>query len=250
MSNESKRSTLNLYDPVEGEFKFQLHQGQTKSEMNVPTNFEVYAPVFKLVSGQSIVDNVAVKILSNATAIANEVSNREYADVQIEGKIADEAAARTSFDAALQANVDVEKGRITAEIEQRTAAVNAEAGARQQADSQLEASISAERIYSLEARGYIETMMMSGDSALDTKISEEKTRAEAKEAAIDAALETEKSRIDSILNLSSADLDSFREIADAYSAADNNLTNLINTLTTRFNALETVVNTLVEAHVE
>jgi hypothetical protein len=250
MSNESKRSTLNLYDPVEGEFKFQLHQGQTKSEMNVPTNFEVYAPVFKLVSGASIVENVAVKILANASAVASEIVNREDADSVIEGKIADESSARTSADASLQANVDVEKGRITAEIEQRTTAVNAEAGARQQADQQLESSISNERIFAMEARGYLETQMLTADSALDTKITEEKARAEAKESSIDAAIETEKSRIDSILNLSSQDLDSFKEIADAYSTADNNLTNLINTLTTQFNALKAVVDTLVEAHVE
>ena len=102
----------------------------------------------------------------------------------------------------------------------------------------------------MEARAYLETQMLTGDSSLATQISEEKSRAEAKETAIDDALAVEKSRIDSILNLSSADLDSFKEIADAYTTADNNLTNLINTLTTRFNALEQVVNTLVEAYVE
>jgi len=250
MSNESKRSTLNLYDPVEGEFQMKLHQAQTKASLDVPTNFEVYAPIFKLVSGQSVVDNVAVKILSNTTAIVNEISNREYADVQIEGKITDESSARASADASLQANIDVEKGRITSEIEQRNIAVNAEAGARQQADDALDARITSERIFAMEQRGYIETMMYSGDSALQTKIDDEKARAEAKEASIETALATEKSRIDSILNLSSADLDSFKEISDAYSSADNNLTNLINTLTSRFNALESVVNTLVEAHVE
>jgi chromosome condensin MukBEF complex kleisin-like MukF subunit len=42
----------------------------------------------------------------------------------------------------------------------------------------------------------------------------------------------EKARIDAILNLSSSDLDTFREIADAYQNADSNLQTLITNLTT------------------
>ena len=44
-------------------------------------------------------------------------------------------------------------------------------------------------------------------------------------------LATERSRIDSILNLSSADLDTFKEIEDAYKAADSSLTTTVTNLT-------------------
>lgn len=55
---------------------------------------------------------------------------------------------------------------------------------------------------------------------------------------------TEKDRIDHILNLSSQDLDTFKEIVTAYTNADSSLQNLITNLTTQFTALKAVVDSL------
>ena len=51
------------------------------------------------------------------------------------------------------------------------------------------------------------------------------------DAALQTQVNTEKARIDSIMSLSSADLDSFKEIVDAYTGADSSLQTLITTLT-------------------
>ena len=57
-------------------------------------------------------------------------------------------------------------------------------------------------------------------------------------------INTEKSRIDAILNLSVAELDTLREISDAYQAADSDITTLLTNVTADLNALKLVVNTL------
>jgi len=64
------------------------------------------------------------------------------------------------------------------------------------------------------------TRSIEKDMELESNINEEITRAETKENDLEKAIETEKERIDQILELSDADLDSFKEIVDLINNVD------------------------------
>lgn len=244
MTSISKRSQINLYDNVEGEFKFSLAQGQQSCAMDVPTQWHVSTEAFKLTSGAQVVANVAASILANTASVATEQLRAEAAESALQVAVEDEASARTSADAGLQTNINTEKGRITQEISDRIADVAAE-------ETERKAAVSAESTRAQDAEGEIRVMVYTeqgdraaADSVLSTSISEEKSRAEAAELALDGRVTNEKDRIDAILALSAQELNTFKEIADAYTSADSSLQTLITTLTSRFDALEQVVNTL------
>ncbi|HIC01475.1 TPA: hypothetical protein EYO63_17450, partial [Candidatus Poribacteria bacterium] len=70
------------------------------------------------------------------------------------------------------------------------------------------------------------------EAVLTSAVATEEARALAAESANDGKIEVEKARVTAILNLSVIELDSFKEIADAYANADQNVedtvTNLVN----------------------
>ena len=96
MADVSKRSQLNLYDPVEQEFKFSIQQGSNDCKFNVPNEWSVNAPVFKLSSGQQVVANVASAILANASAVVTEKSRAEAKEAELKAEIDAEVANRIS----------------------------------------------------------------------------------------------------------------------------------------------------------
>lgn len=242
MTSVYRRSQINLYD---GEYKFSLSQGPQSCAMDVPTQWHVSTEAFKLTSGQQVVDNVASSILANAASVLAEQSRASSAEAQLQVAIDDEASARSSADSTLQTNINTEKSRITQEISDRIADVAAE-------ETERKAAISAESQRAQDEEGAIRIMVYTeqgdraaADSVLSNSITQESTRAVDAENALDAKITTEKERIDAILALSAEELNTFKEIADAYTSADSSLQTLITTLTARFDALEQVVNTLV-----
>ena len=96
MADVSKRSQLNLYDPVEQEFKFSSQQGSNDCKFNGPNEWSVNAPVFKLSSGQQVVANVASAILANASAVVTEKSRAEAKEAELKAEIDAEVANRIS----------------------------------------------------------------------------------------------------------------------------------------------------------
>jgi hypothetical protein len=158
------------------------------------------------------------------TELDSEVASRISADSQeaiarqlVQTNLNTESTARASADQALQQSIDQEaSSRLSADLyaqDQIMAIQTAHYTDKQSAD---------------QDRTAIRSEFATADSALDNKIT------------------VEKERVDSILALSSEQLNSFKEIADAYASADSNLQTLITTLTTEFNALKAVVDTLVE----
>ena len=81
-------------------------------------------------------------------------------------------------------------------------------------------------------RAQIKLDFAAGDATNAAAVSSEESRAQGVEAANAAAVVVQKDRIDAILNLSSGDLDTFKEIEEAYKAADSSVettvTNLVN----------------------
>lgn len=94
--------------------------------------------------------------------------------------------------------------------------ISNEASARQAADSNLQTSINNE----ISARELANTSLQSEINAVELSLSNETSRAIAAETVLDNKIETEKARIDSILNASQADKDSFAEIVTLINSID------------------------------
>ena len=253
----SIRQRLNLTAPSgEQLFITQLSNGAAFTAEGTMT---MTLPTLKLVSGAQTVNNVANSILSNATAITTEVNNRTVADSSLQSNIDAEAAARatavnneattrSTAVATLQTNINAEatareaaditlQGNINAEATARAAAVTAEADARAAADNNLQTN--------LQTNIDTETSERQNDVyVLTTNLNTESNARATAVATLQSNIDAQKARIDAILNLSTTELDSFKEIADAYQDADSNLQTLITNLTTDFNALKAVVDAL------
>ena len=249
----SLRQRLNLTAPT-GEQLF-LTQLSTGASLTAEGTMTMTLPTLKLVSGDQTIDNVANKIITNTNDLITEITNRQNDDATLQSNIDTEAAARatavnneattrSTADSTLQTNINAEatareaadttlQGNIDAEATARTAADTAEATARAAADTTLQTNIDTE----VSAR-------QSDVQTLTTNLITETTNRQNDDATLQSNIDAQKARIDAILNLSTAELDTFKEIADAYTAADSNLQTLITNLTTDFNALKAVVDAL------
>jgi polyhydroxyalkanoate synthesis regulator phasin len=240
----SKRSVINLFDPINGSTSFVLAQGQSECTVTTSTNLHITNPLLKLTSGSSVVNNVAGSIISNSTSITTENTRALLAESVLNQLILDEESSRTTADSTLQNNINVEKLRITTEITNRTTDVNAEETRSLAAELVLQNNITAEGATRLASDNLESANRISADTTIQTNLTNEISRASTAEALVQSNLNTQAARIDGILNLSTEQLNSFTEIVAAYGNADSNLLTLINTLTTNFNALEAVVNQL------
>jgi polyhydroxyalkanoate synthesis regulator phasin len=198
----------------------------------------------KLTSGASVVNNVAASVINNTLLNTNETTRALLAESVLNQLILDEASARTTADSTLQANINVEKGRITQEITDRTTDVNTEETRALAAELVLQNNITAEAATRLAADNLESANRISADTNISTNLTNEISRASTAEALVQSNLDVQTGRIDGILNLSTAQLDSFTEIVAAYGSADSNLLTLITTLTTDFTALKAVVDQL------
>ena len=115
----------------------------------------------------------------------NPLTDKAYVD----GKVEEEATAR-------QQEVLAEKTRAQGAEGALQTAINSEAQARQQADSELDGKIGAEKTRAEGAEGALQTAIgeeaqtrQQADGVLDGKIAAEKTRAEGAEGALQAAID-------------------------------------------------------------
>jgi hypothetical protein len=241
MTSIYKRSEINLYDNVQGDYKFSLSQGPQSCAMDVPTQWHVSTEAFKLTSGNQVVNNVAASIFANSAAITTEQSRAETKEAELKTELDAEVASRIAAD-SLEA--------VARQLVQTN--LNTESTARASADQALQDAIDQEAYSRLQADLYasdqimaIQTLHSTDKQSADQDRTAIRSEFAAADVLLDGKITTEKDRIDAILALSTQELNTFKEIADAYTNADSSLQTLITTLTSRFDALEQVVNTLV-----
>jgi hypothetical protein len=238
MAVPQKKSVLKLFDGLE---KLQEYKVDYSSESKIVTTYPVPAEfsgsTYKFSGTAGSVDDMlayALQLRSDVnytdTRLLNEI-------LRVSGLITDEESARVAGDAAastarsaIQTSLNNEITRAQAAEGVNATAVATEQGRAEAAESVLQNNITAEQsarqlAISTEATtranedAYEATQRLAADSELETKIN------------------TEKARIDAILNLSSSDLDTFKEIATAFQNADSSLQTLITTLTTEISQL-------------
>jgi hypothetical protein len=175
-------------------------------------------------------------VISNDAALASEVSSRETLEGEFDAYVisndaalaaeqaraeGEEAAIRSEFDAADSALHTTISAEIDADVlAEKTRAEAAEGG--------LQTAIDNEAALRSAADSTVRNEFAAADSALHTTISAEidadvlveKNRAEAAEAGLQSSIDTEKARVDAILDASEADKDSFAEIVTLINSVD------------------------------
>jgi hypothetical protein len=162
------------------------------------------------------------------TAIDTEVSNRTAADTTLQANIDAEETARIAGDAALQAAIDAEVADRTAADNTLQANIDAEATTRDEKDTELADAIAAEA-----------STRAAEDQKLQTNIDTTKTELEGKISVVD-------SKVEAITAGADVDMDTLREIVDAYQNADSNVLLQVSTNRTDLNYLLKVVGSLLK----
>jgi hypothetical protein len=220
----SRSSELHLYaveDKVDDNYKFSMTNAQALFLLAAQQDMKFDAPNYVFAdSGQT-----SFNLESRFDALETDqgVSNNAGAIASLQTALADELVARQGADTT-NAN-----------------AITAETSARVAADDSASS-----------ARGAEATARSDGDGVLDTKIdteiSDRTTAVSAEAAARVAAVTGIQTQITNILsNATPGSLDSLAEIVAAFESADSTLTGTLSSISAKVDALEAVVNDLVNA---
>ena len=229
----AKKSVLKLYDALEqlNEYKVD-YSSESKVVTTYPVAAEFSGSTYKFTGSAGSVDDMLGYALSLRSDVDGAADNVASEISRVESLITAEETARVSGDSAASTARSAIQTSLTAEVTRATAAesVNAtaiatETGRAEDAEGVLQSNITAEQ----DARVLAVSNESTARAAADTAEASARSSAD---TTLQANIDVEKGRIDAILNLSSADLDTFKEIADAYQNADSSLQTLITNLTT------------------
>ena len=243
MAVPSKKSVLKLFDGLEklNEYKVD-YSSETKVVTTYPVAAEFAGSTYKFTGSAGTVDDMLGYALTLRSDVDSASDNVAAEIARVEGLIGDEESARLAGDSAASTARSAITTSLNAEITRATAAegVNAtaiasETGRAEDAEGVLQSNIDAEAAARALAVSNEATTRAAEDAA-------EATARAAADSDLESKINTEKARIDAILNLSSSDLDTFKEIADAYQNADSNLQTLITNLTTDLQQLRADVD--------
>lgn len=207
-AQQARQSSLNLYDAGSKSELFQLKAYADKAELVSQQVITVDGSVVNLKNSSnatqvndvvgtilSIQSNVSQEIQDRKDAVSVESTARSVRDAELTTLISDEVKAREDADVVLTNNLASTEAKVVQEISDR----------------------------------------VSGDNALDAKISQEVMDRASAMAGLQMTLEgkinTEKARIDAILQASDMSLDSFKEVVDFYNGLDTARMMEISTLT-------------------
>jgi hypothetical protein len=233
MATPAKKSVLKLYDGLEqlNEFKVD-YSNESKIVSTYPVAAEWAGSTYKFTGSAGSVDDMLGYALTLRSDVDSANANVASEITRVEGLITAEETARVAGDSAastarsaIQTSLNAEITRATAAEGVNATAIATEQGRAEDAEGVLQANITAEAAARALAVASEGTTRASEDAA-------EATARAAADSDLESKINTEKARIDAILNLSSSDLDTFKEIADAYQNADSNLQTLITNLTT------------------
>jgi hypothetical protein len=144
----------------------------------------------------------------SSSALAEEIANREAADLVLQGNIDAEESARISADSDLQSQIDAEESRamgvesslqsqITQEIADRIAAVSAEESRAMGVESSLQDQIDAEEVRAMGVESGLDSRLTTAEGDIDSLEGRMDT-AEGDIVALEGRMDTAESDIDSL----------------------------------------------------
>ena len=193
--------------------------------------------------------------------IASESSARQSADSVLQSNIDSEEAARQSADAGLQSSVDGLTSGLADEVSDRTAGDAATlASAKAYADAIEAASQAQDAAHDVAIQTNANAISQevadrtAGDSQLQSAIdvltsglADEVSDRTSGDASLQSAVNAVDARVDGILSGSTVDLDSLKEIVDAFEGADSDLQNVMTSNSSRLTTAEADIDTLESA---
>lgn len=238
MAVPTKKSILKIFDGLE---QLQEYKVDYSSESKVVTTYPVAAEfvgsTYRFSGSAGTVEDMVAYALTLRSDVDSADTRLLNEILRVTGLITDEESARIAGDSAastarsaIQTSLNSEITRAQAAEGVNATAIASETGRAEDAEAVNAAAVVAEAAARVLAVSSEATARQTADSA-------ESSARQAADETLQANIDVEKARINSILNLSSADLDTFREIADAYQNADSNLQTLITNLTTNLSQL-------------
>ena len=224
MAGASRSSELHLYaaeDKVDDNYKFSMTNAQAQFLVAAQQDMKFDAPNYVYAGAE----NTSFNLESRFDALETDqgVSNNATAIAALQQDLAAELVARQGADTTNANATTAETSARVAADDTAAAARTAEAAARVAGDATLDAKI-------------------------DTEISDRATAVSAEAAARAAAVTGIQTQITNILsNATPGSLDSLAEIVAAFESADSTLTGTLSTISAKVDALEAVVNELVNS---
>ena len=233
-----KSSSLNLWSVEDGLSKLDIdaHSDRVDFTTTGSQPLKIH-PALHLVHSGGDISDVASKIKLIEADITSNASVASSATLAVSNSLDAYKTANDSSVGTLQAS-------LATETAQRIQGQADDASARASDKSAVEALITAE-----------ETRAQSAESTLTASLSSEVSRATSAESTLTASLASvnttltnsinaEKLRIDDIVANASLDLDTLKEISDAYANVDSNVLNQISDMSLTINTLVQRVNAL------
>jgi len=232
-----KSKSLNLFSP-DGATKFDIDVLNDKVDINCEQKV-VIRPTLDLGTEHP---NVGGLLTSIKADIINNFADSKTASNLVQTNLDTFAATTNAAIGALQTG-------LASETAQRTAAVTAEATIRSNQDAATEAKLAQE---TSDRKSAVDTLTADIAQEAGTRAAADASEASLRAAAIavlQANIDTEKARIDSVLNGSSVDLNSLKEIVDTFKASGSNTLQIITGIQSQVTALQATLATLTEGTV-
>ena len=185
-------------------------------------------------ANKKYVDDHDAQLQSNLdAAIAQEVSDRTAAIATANVDITNETVARIAGDAYLQSEIDlmpmtdgdtIDVDQVQNVIRLKEVVSAPASGVRTfEGDIKVGAQPDSQESYnelSLITKGVLDKRLFETSGSIEVALQEEIDRAQGKESELESSIETEKARIDAILDASEAEKDSFAEIVQLINSVD------------------------------
>lgn len=251
----TRRQRIDLKTP-DGLRQFSIVQKNNVTEFITETPFELRNPFMSLQSGGTYVSNLAHKVLTNTSNLFMETSKMSEQDAEItesignmetarQSQITSEVAQRELKDSEIESSMNVMVDARTSKDLVFESSISLMGTQRAAGDVVLAQQLSSAKTARADADSMEKVLSATRDSELAAQISSLNTELDAVDTSLREALEVENARLDIILNSSTNELNSFKELADSFESADAVLQEEIDELSSAISRMENLIeNTL------
>lgn len=238
----SKSHHLNLFSATDDSIKsLDIDAGDSEVVFGGAASLK-FANALKLVDATNgDIPNVATKLYAIDAAIAAGNAGSAAASALVQQNLDAYETSNNAAIATLSATVTSNRALAVAEH-------TFDADARTALDTALSAAVAAEESARIAAVNTLTTTISTESTNRAAAISSEATSRAAAISTVTDAVNVEKARIDAILSGAAVDLDTLKEVSDAFAAADTSTLTTVANIQAQLTALQATVDELVNGN--